>query len=94
MASFFNPLLMMAITSERMLKWPIFRTPFKKLIDNYREILDYMGEIIDQHEEQLKDSGEDIEPRDFVDAYLIEMKRCQNQEKEHYFSQVIETINR
>lgn len=84
MASFFDPILMTAITSERMLKWPVFRTRFKKLIDAYREILDFLGEIVDQHEELLKDSGEDIEPRDFIDAYLIEMKRQKS--TNHYFS--------
>lgn len=86
MEAFVDPILLVALGSERMLKLPVFRTPFNKLIKSFGELLDFLYQIIEQHEEQLKDSGYDIEPRDFVEAYLIEMKRCETQETHHYFS--------
>jgi hypothetical protein len=86
MSSFYDPILMTAFMSERMLKWPIVYPRFRKFVDAYHEILDFMGSVVDQHEVLLKEDGENIEPRDFIEAYLIEMKKRQKEGTTHYFS--------
>ena len=68
---------------------PIIRGKFQRFVGLFRDILDDLSEAIDQHEEQLKGAGDDVEPRDLIDAYLLEMKRVEQQGNNHYFSWVL-----
>jgi hypothetical protein len=79
---------MLSITSERLVRLPVFRDKFQGMIEGFREIIDFWDDIVTVREEQLKkNEGEDVEPRDFTEAYLLEMKRLEKQEgHHHYFS--------
>jgi hypothetical protein len=86
MKRFRDPILQIALSSERMLKWPIFRPRFQKLIWYVRELLADLDDIIYAHEERMRIEGEPDEPNDFVDAYLMEQKKHERSGKPHLYS--------
>ncbi|KAI6184975.1 (pine wood nematode) hypothetical protein [Aphelenchoides bicaudatus] len=85
MEAFTDPITLIAITSPNLSKVPPFRGAFQRSLNIMEEIHSSLEAYIEQHEEQLRDQNDDTEPRDFVDAYLLEQRRLDKQEAKHYF---------
>jgi transposase len=86
MNSFIDPVLQLAFNNERMLKLPVFRSKFKRMMGFFREMFDFLEDVVDMHEERMKQEGEMDEPNDFIDAYLMEQKKCEKIGDPHYYS--------
>lgn len=84
MKVFADPLFLLSMNSKTMIKLPVFKNRFQRMVDLLRKILCFMDQIVEEHEKQLDDDS--IEPRDLVDAYLLEWRRLDKQGAHHYFS--------
>ncbi|KAI6192360.1 (pine wood nematode) hypothetical protein [Aphelenchoides bicaudatus] len=86
---FADPMLLIALTSEFFAKLPIISSKFNHFIGLMREIFVFLDQAVDHHKEQLEGQDfESVEPRDFIDAYLIEWKKAEKSGQTHYFSDV------
>ncbi|KAI6171090.1 (pine wood nematode) hypothetical protein [Aphelenchoides bicaudatus] len=73
--SFNDPIFILSITSSFMTSLPIFRDKFQGFLDG----------IVEDHLKN-NDYKQDFEPRDYIDAFLLEMNRCEEKGEKHYFS--------
>lgn len=87
MENFSDPLLNIAISSDILLTLPIFKPRFDRAVNLFSEIFSFLNGIIDDHQ-KTNDYSNDIEPQDFIDAYLSEMARSEERGEAHYFSKI------
>lgn len=66
-------------------KMPYFGPKFHHTVDQFNQIFAFVDKVIDQHKQQT-DYKTLNEPRDFIDAFLIEKERADGTGEVHYFS--------
>lgn len=87
MKVFSDPLLNVAISSDFLVSLPVIKPRFDKAISLFDELAVYLTRVIDDHIEQ-NDYSNEIEPQDYIDAFLQEMHRCEEKGEPHYFSKI------
>lgn len=71
MRCFSNPLVQLASIYPLLNKLPVVKGYFEEIVGYSNQILHFLEGIIDEHA-KTQDYSEEMEPRDFVDAYLME----------------------
>lgn len=82
---FLDPLVGLCIFISVFRKIPPFKTKFFEAINHFNEIFAFLDESIVEHEKQ-NDYRALIEPRDFIDAFLMEKTKLDKEGKTHHFS--------
>jgi hypothetical protein len=72
MKSFSSATMQLAANNLFLCRIPPFKAPFEHCTGLFGQLFEYLGEIIDEHMKQHA-ADPDMEPRDFIDAYLVEM---------------------
>lgn len=85
MKTFADPLVSTAVFIPLLRKMPYFGTKFYYAIDLFNEIFAFIDNVIDQHKKH-NDYKTLNEPRDFIDAFLMEQARATETGEVHYFS--------
>jgi len=87
MKNFSDPLLNMAISSDFLCSIPPFKSKFQLSIDLFGELTSYLYGVVDEHINN-NDYSVDMEPQDYIDAYLSEMHRAEEKGEAHYYSKI------
>ena len=80
--NFGNPLFHLAISSEFIASLPYFKSKVDHATSLFNIIFNFLESIIDDHL-KANDYTSDMEPQDFIDAYLLEVEKS---DEKGYFS--------
>ncbi|KAI6224827.1 (pine wood nematode) hypothetical protein [Aphelenchoides besseyi] len=72
-----------SIMNSTLAKLPIFRSQLGRFVKMFRELNDFVDDNIQTH---VKELDEEREPTDFIDAFLLEMKRQEEFGQTNYFT--------
>lgn len=64
-----------------------FKAKFDKAVDLFATIFKFLNGVIAEHEKH-NDYTMEMEPHDFIDAYMMEMQRSEERGESHYFSKI------
>ncbi|KAI6238734.1 Cytochrome P450 [Aphelenchoides fujianensis] len=84
-ASLGDPLFQISMNYKILLHIPWFQRNFDRKMWPQREIFRFIERIIDEHERST-DYEEEFEPRDFIDAYMLEQTKKERSGEAHGFS--------
>lgn len=86
MKTFADPIVGLCIFIPFLQKIPPFKAKFETGIELFKEVFKFLDGVIDQHKQQ-NDYRTLAEPRDFIDAFLMEKVRCDDSGETHYYSE-------
>ncbi|KAI6179160.1 Cytochrome P450-33C9 [Aphelenchoides besseyi] len=78
-----DPFVSASIMSSTIARLPIFKSRLARFVDMFHELNKFVDENIQKH---VKEFDEEHEPTDFIDAFLLEMKRQEESGKPNYFT--------
>ncbi|KAI6195049.1 hypothetical protein M3Y96_01189800 [Aphelenchoides besseyi] len=78
-AIFIDPLVQSIMVNPLIAKLPFCQWKMKSTIGHANEIFSHIGKIIEEHRRQNDYVNEEIEPRDFIDAYLIQRAKLESE---------------
>ncbi|KAI6222669.1 hypothetical protein M3Y95_00918000 [Aphelenchoides besseyi] len=86
---FTNPLVQLMMVNPLIAKLPFCQRKVNNVAKHANEIFMYVGNIIEEHQRQNDYAKDEIEPRDFIDAYLIQRANLEaaNAPEAAYYSQ-------
>ncbi|KAI6196481.1 (pine wood nematode) hypothetical protein [Aphelenchoides besseyi] len=78
-----DPFVSASIMNSTIARLPIFKSRLARFVDMFHELNRFVDENIQKH---VKEFDEEREPTDFIDAFLLEMKRQEESGKPNYFT--------
>lgn len=86
MASSMEPGLIAVAICESLAKLPIIRRSVDRVFALFKEISTFLEDVIDDHERRLDAADGNLEPCDFIDAYLLEKRRRDAAGEQHFYT--------